>query len=335
MIHRTEPSWQTPVWQQALGSAFTDLEELFEYLGLDKALLPAGLAASRSFRLRVPRGYAGLITKGDPADPLLLQILPQGLELEETQGFNTDPVNELDKRQATGVLHKYSGRALLITTGACAINCRYCFRRHYPYAEDSAHQEQWQSALNYLMENNEINEVILSGGDPLAMSDSALNRLVESLQRIPHIERLRIHSRLPVVLPERVTDQLLDLLSGTRLQPVMVLHTNHPRELSMEVKAGLSSLNSHGVSLLNQSVLLRDINDDPKILTELSETLFSARVTPYYLHMLDRVKGAAHFEVSEPMAREIYSSLRKMLPGYLLPRLVRDDGEMPYKLPLF
>ncbi|OOZ35164.1 EF-P beta-lysylation protein EpmB [Solemya velesiana gill symbiont] len=334
MVHRTEPAWQTPVWQQALSSALTDVDELFEYLQLDKSQLPASIAAAEKFRLRVPRSYADLITKGDPGDPLLLQILPGSEELRKADGFSADPLEELAKHQAAGVIHKYQGRALLIVTGACAINCRYCFRRHYPYAEASAHQGQWQPALEYLHKNKQISEVILSGGDPLALHDGTLSKLVDALQGIPHLKRLRIHSRMPVVLPERVTGELLDLLTRSHLQPVIVLHINHPRELSEAARSSLEVLNAHGVTLLNQSVLLKNINDEPALLARLSETLFSARVIPYYLHMLDRVQGAAHFEVSDARAREIYQQLREMVPGYLLPRLVRDNSETAYKLPI-
>ncbi|MES9937315.1 MAG: EF-P beta-lysylation protein EpmB [Sedimenticola sp.] len=334
MIHRTEPAWQTPVWQQSLNSAFNDVEALFDYLELDKSLLPASLASAKAFRLKVPRGYAELITKGDPNDPLLLQVLPRGVELEDAPGFTTDPLGELKRREGPGVLQKYQGRALLLATAACGINCRYCFRRHYPYGDDPAHREQWQPALDYFRENNDISEVILSGGDPLSLSDDTLRDLVEALAEIPHVRRLRIHSRLPVVLPERITGELLDLLGDSWLQPVMVLHVNHPRELSDAALEALSALNTSRVTLFNQSVLLKGVNDDPDILARLSESLFAARVIPYYLHLLDRVQGAAHFEVSQEQARKTYQSLRKMVPGYLLPRLVRDDGELPYKLPI-
>ncbi|MES9957645.1 MAG: EF-P beta-lysylation protein EpmB [Sedimenticola sp.] len=334
MIHRTEPAWQTPVWQQSLNSAFNDVEALFDYLELDKSLLPASLASAKAFRLKVPRGYAELITKGDPNDPLLLQVLPRGVELEDAPGFTTDPLGELKRREGPGVLQKYQGRALLLATAACGINCRYCFRRHYPYGDDPAHREQWQPALDYFRENNDISEVILSGGDPLALSDDTLRDLVEALAEIPHVRRLRIHSRLPVVLPERITGELLNLLGDSWLQPVMVLHVNHPRELSDAALEALSALNTSGVTLFNQSVLLKGVNDDPEILARLSESLFAARVIPYYLHLLDRVQGAAHFEVSQEQARKTYQDLRKMVPGYLLPRLVRDDGELPYKLPI-
>ncbi|MES9966303.1 MAG: KamA family radical SAM protein, partial [Sedimenticola sp.] len=236
--------------------------------------------------------------------------------------------------EGPGVLQKYQGRALLLATAACGINCRYCFRRHYPYGDDPAHREQWQPALDYFRENNDISEVILSGGDPLSLSDDTLRDLVDALAEIPHVRRLRIHSRLPVVLPERITGELLDLLGDSWLQPVMVLHVNHPRELSDTALEALSALNTSGVTLFNQSVLLKGVNDDPEILARLSESLFAARVIPYYLHLLDRVQGAAHFEVSQEQARKTYHSLRKMVPGYLLPRLVRDDGELPYKLPI-
>lgn len=326
---------QVPRWQQELAHAIHDPAELLRALELDPALLPAACAAAKSFPLRAPLGFVARMRKGDPDDPLLRQILPLAAELEPAPGFVLDPVGDLAMQAAPGVLHKYQGRALLIVTGACAVHCRYCFRREFPYAEVRADADSWQPALAYLAGDASIHEVILSGGDPLALSDRRLGALLTGLNRIPHLKRLRIHSRLPVVLPERVDDSLLNLLAHLRLQSVLVIHANHPREMDDSVRAALTQLATAGVTLLNQSVLLRGVNDVAATLIELSEALFAARVMPYYLHLLDRVRGAAHFEVKEANASAIMKKLRQRLPGYLVPRLVREQPGQPAKTPVW
>ena len=324
MIHRTEAAWQTPAWQQQLAGAFTRVESLFSYLDIDRALLPAARAASSEFGLRVPKGYADLMEKGNPQDPLLRQVIPLAAELQRRAGFVTDPVGDNGAIAAPGVLHKYSNRVLLITSGACGVNCRYCFRRHFPYTDSNAGRERWRPAIEYLKTAHQVSEVILSGGDPLTLSDRRLAYLVDALQGIPHLKRLRVHSRLPVVIPERVTGQLIEWLAGGRLQPSLVLHINHARELSQALHLALKRLRRADITLLNQSVLLRGVNDSADTLSELSESLFASGVLPYYLHLLDPVQGAAHFEVPEAEARQLQRQLRLRLPGYLLPRLVRD-----------
>ena len=263
---------------------------------------------------------------GDPADPLLRQVLPLDAEDQLNPGFGKDPVGDLAALAGPGVLHKYQGRALMITTGACAIHCRYCFRRHFPYAEAQGRGADWTPVLDYLASDDSIEEVILSGGDPLALSDSRLAALAEGLDRIAHLQRLRIHTRLPIVLPERVDADLLAWLGTTRLKPVMVLHANHAQEFDADVDAALVLLRNAGVCLLNQSVLLRGVNDSVAALRALSERLFVAGVLPYYLHLLDRVQGAAHYEVAEAQARALLLELAAQLPGYLLPRLVREQA---------
>jgi EF-P beta-lysylation protein EpmB len=332
MIHRTGPSWQTPSWQQELASAFTDVESLLKYLGLDLSQLPAVRAAARKFPLRVPRDYAALIKKGDPDDPLLRQILPLTDELEQVEGFSLDPVGDLNARNAPGMIQKYQGRALLITTGACGINCRFCFRRNFPYSESRTTREQWHESLEYLIHNKEITEIILSGGDPLTLSDHRLKELIQDLGEISHLKRLRIHTRLIVTLPQRLTDQLLSTLSRTRLQAVMVVHVNHPTELSKPTRDVLHELGKAGIVMLNQTVLLRGVNDSANTLARLSEALFESRVMPYYLHLLDRAQGTAHFEVSLDKVRAIYRELQKSLPGYLVPKLVSEQAGAPNKL---
>lgn len=331
MITVKTPSRQVPAWQRELARAISDPAELLRELKLDPVLLPAARAAAVRFPLRVPRGFVARMARGDPNDPLLRQVLPLGAELEATPGFVTDPVGDRAAQAAPGVLHKYHGRALLIVTGACAAHCRYCFRREYPYAEAHAGVNEWRPALAYLAGDSSIREVILSGGDPLSLSDRRLGALLATLDQIPHLERLRIHSRQPIMLPERVDDGLLALLDQTRLRPVLVIHANHPREIDAAVRAALARLAAAGVTLLNQAVLLRGVNDSAAVLAELSETLFAVRVLPYYLHLLDPVRGVAHFDVNETEASAIMKTLRQRLPGYLAPRLMREQPGQPAK----
>lgn len=328
--HPPEP----PRWQRALAGAVRDPAVLIERLALDPALLPAARRAAALFGLRVPEPFLGRIRPGDPDDPLLRQVLPLGEELRDVPGFVGDPVGDSAALRPGGVLHKYQGRALLVTTGACAIHCRYCFRRQFPYQDANASADGWREAVDYLRAHDEISEVILSGGDPLTLTDRRLGALVRQLDAIPHLARLRIHTRLPVVLPERVDDQLLAWLGATRLKPVVVIHANHPNELDDEVANALGRLGQAGATLLNQAVLMRGINDHADTLANLSERLFELDVLPYYLHVLDRVQGAAHFEVLEPEARALHAALAARLPGYLVPRLVREVPGAPAKTPL-
>ena len=321
-------------WRRELAAAITEPAELLRLLELPKELLGSARAASGLFALRVPRGFVAKMRPGDPADPLLLQVLPLGAELTETPGFSADPVGDLHAAARPGVLHKYRGRALLMVAGGCAVNCRYCFRREFPYAEHRLGGAALADALAYLAADPSIEEVILSGGDPLLAGDERLGELVRGLVAIPHLQRLRVHTRLPVVLPERITEELLSWMAGTRLRPVMVIHANHPRELGADVVAALTRLRTAGVTLLNQSVLLAGVNDSASTQAELSTTLFEAGVLPYYLHLLDRVRGAAHFEVPEEEGRQLLRVLTQRLPGYLVPRLVREKAGAGAKVPV-
>lgn len=323
-----------PRWQHALAQAITDPAELLSVLQLDPALLPAARAAARLFPLRVPRGFVARMQPGNPADPLLQQVLPVGAELQEAPGFSADPVGDMASRIAPGVLHKYRGRALLIATGACGVHCRYCFRRHFPYGAETASSGHWQDALAALRMDSSIHEVILSGGDPLSLNDRRLRELTQQLEQIPHVRRLRIHSRQPIVLPERVDAGLLSWLRALPLQTVMVLHANHAQELNAEVAAACRALQDNGVKLFNQSVLLKGINDSVSALAQLSESLFTAGIQPYYLHLLDRVQGAAHFEVTEAQAQTLLRQLTATLPGYLVPKLVREISGHTSKTPV-
>lgn len=315
---RHEADWRA-LWREAI----TDAGELLRAVGLEHLSdrLPA---ADAGFALRVPRGFVARMRPGDPHDPLLLQVLPQLAELDEVSGFVADAVGDLAAREAPGVLHKYQGRALLIASGSCAINCRYCFRRHFPYGEEIAAAGQWRRALAHLRADPSIDELILSGGDPLALATPKLAELTRGLAELPGVIRLRIHTRLPVVLPERIDPALLDWLAGLPLQKVIVLHANHANEWDASVDTACAALRETGATLLNQSVLLRGINDDAVALAALSERLFAAGVLPYYLHQLDRVQGAAHFEVDDARALGLLEAMRRRLPGYLVPRLVRE-----------
>ena len=321
----------TATWQQLLADAISDPAELCAVLGLDPALVLPAIQAAKGFALRVPRSYVARMRYGDPADPLLLQVLPLAAELEQTQGFVSDPVGDMERRAAPGLLHKYHGRALLIATGACAVHCRYCFRRHFPYGEESALQQGWQPALERLRADTSIGEVILSGGDPWSLSDRRLKQLTDALHAIPHIRRLRIHTRYPIVLPERIDSGLLDWLREVRLQKVVVMHANHAREIDASVRQACARLAGVGVTLLNQAVLLKGVNDSVDALAELSEALFETQVLPYYLHVLDKVQGAAHFDMPEARALQLHRDLTARLPGYLVPRLVREVAGAPAK----
>jgi EF-P beta-lysylation protein EpmB len=323
----------TADWRQLWREAVTDARELLDLVGLSQLAdeLPP---ADAGFQLRVPRGFVARMRQGDRHDPLLLQVLPQLAELDEVPGFVTDAVGDLAAREARGVLHKYEGRALLIASGSCAVNCRYCFRRHFPYGEEMAAANHWREALEHVRRDPSINELILSGGDPLSLSTAKLEELTRSLLDIPHVIRLRIHSRLPVVLPERIDTAFTHWLATLPLQKVVVLHANHANELDASVDAACARMREAGATLLNQSVLLRGVNDDAAALAALSERLFAAGVLPYYLHQLDRVQGTAHFEVPDARALALVDAVRASLPGYLVPRLVREVGGDPAKRPL-
>jgi EF-P beta-lysylation protein EpmB len=312
------------LWQRELALAITDPLELCRLLELPPQLAFAAGAAAVQFRLRVPRGFVRRMRRGDANDPLLRQVLPGAGELIERAGFGADPLAEADSLRAPGLLHKYQGRALLISTGVCAVHCRYCFRREFPYGSAAHGGGRWRAALEYIAADPSIEELILSGGDPLSLSTGRLAGLTEALRRLPHIRRLRLHTRTPVVLPERVDDELLAWIAQLPWPCVIVLHCNHANEIDAAVMAAAARLRAAGATLLNQSVLLAGINDSVAALQALSEALWSAHILPYYLHLLDRVRGTSHFEVSEARARALMGALAARLPGYLLPRLARE-----------
>lgn len=319
-------------WREALREAWRTPRELLDALAIDPASLPAG-AADGAFPMLVPRAYAARMRPGDPRDPLLLQVLPRASEDIAVAGFNADPLEETPLLDGSGLLRKYRGRALLLLAGNCAVNCRYCFRRAFPYRE-AVGPAALQQALTTIAGDHGISEVILSGGDPLVLTDARLGTVLDALGRIEHVSRVRIHTRVPVVLPQRITTTLCNLLHAHRAGLSLVIHANHARELDDTVADALVRLRDAGATLLNQSVLLRDVNDDGDTLAALSERLFACGVLPYYVHLLDAVAGAAHFEVSAPRARELESMLRARLPGYLVPRFVREVAGAASKLPL-
>jgi len=321
-------------WQALWRDAVRDPSELLAILGLEGLAPRLSAAAAAQFPLRVPRGFVARMRRGDPHDPLLRQVLPLDDEDRLVPGFGTDAVGDGAARGATGVIHKYDGRALLVATGSCAIHCRYCFRRHFPYAAETAAAGRWREAIDYLRDDTSIHEVLLSGGDPLSLATGRLAELTDGLRDIAHLRRLRLHTRLPIVLPERVDEGLLAWLRALPWPVVVVVHANHPAEIDADVAAALRRLREAGATVLNQAVLLRGVNDDAAVLAALSERLVEAGALPYYLHQLDRVAGAAHFEVDDARALEIHARMQATLPGYLVPRLVREVAGAPAKTPL-
>lgn len=339
MLARSTTQCQTgapasEVWRTQLKAAFTQVDPLLAFLGLGRERVADLDPTPGPFPLLVPRGFAALMRPGDAQDPLLRQVLPLATERLAAAGCRHDPVGDTAATCAPGLLRKYAGRALLIAHGGCAVHCRYCFRRHFPYTELGTYGTRVEAAVAAIRADTTLTEVILSGGDPLLLGDDTLGALLAQLAAIPHVRRLRLHSRLPVVLPARITPRLVDLLGALHPRPVLVIHANHVRELGVAAQAGLRALGGRAVTLLNQSVLLRGVNDTADTLAQLSERLMDCGVLPYYLHQLDPVQGAAHFAVPERTALDLLAALRARLPGYLVPRLVREVQGEPCKRPL-
>ena len=326
-MHNTLKTKQ--LWQESMSNLITDPEELLTLLHLDASLLTAARAAAQLFPLRVPRSFVARMEKGKLNDPLLQQVLPIGAELDQVTGYNRDPLRETYVNPAPGLFHKYPGRVLVTLTGACAIHCRYCFRRFFPYEDNNPGRAGWDNIFAYIQSDETITEVILSGGDPLSVHDHLLKQFTDRLSQIAHVNRLRIHTRLPIVMPERITDDFIAWARDLTMQLVIVVHVNHPQEINAEIKTMLQRLQSEKITLLNQSVLLKGINDDATTLALLSESLFTSGVLPYYLHVLDKVEGAAHFDIDLKKAQHLHTELAQILPGFLVPRLVRETaGEM-------
>lgn len=319
-------------WQKVLAQGFGSAEALLDFLSLPKDL--AHVDAERQFNTRVPRGFASRMQPGNPFDPLLLQVLASPQELNQVAAYVTDPLAENSSNPLPGVLHKYHGRVLITLTGVCAVNCRYCFRRHFPYAANNPGRKGWQKIFEYIQADASISEVILSGGDPLMMPDRLLKEFMDGLSHIHHLKVIRFHSRIPIVLPERIDNSFIAMLASISLQKVMVLHANHAQEINDAVKQACQAMQHIGCTLLNQSVLLSQINDNADTLAALSWRLFECGVLPYYLHVLDKVAGGAHFDMPEDRACAIHKQLQAKLPGYLVPRLVREVSGEPSKSPV-
>lgn len=334
MIPRTVPTWQIKSWQEELKELIQDPKTLIDRLQLGPEWLEPAIQASAQFPLRLTESYLSRIRPGDPTDPLLLQVLPLGAELIASPDYSDDPLDERRFNPVPGLVHKYRSRVLLIAATQCAINCRYCFRRHFPYDDHQLSRPEWQQALDYVRDTPEINEVILSGGDPLSLGDKQLAWLTQQIAGIEHIKRLRIHTRYPVILPSRLTSELVEAIRHPRLRTLLVMHCNHPQEIDEVVTEGLNTLREGGIQLFNQTVLLKNINDNSRILATLSEKLFDAGVLPYYLHLLDKVQGAAHFAVNDADAKTLYGELLTLLPGFLVPRLVRETPHEGSKTPV-
>jgi L-lysine 2,3-aminomutase len=322
-------------WQQQLSEAFGNIEDLCDFLELSPEHLPVSLAACKNFALRIPVSFAACMEKGNPHDPLLRQVLPIADELRVYPGFSDDPVGDLPATAQVGVLHKYHGRVLLINTGSCAINCRYCFRRNFPYADLQLSKQKEAAAMAYINADTSISEVIFSGGDPLLLSDARLAQIIDELDTIGHVKRIRIHSRLPIVLPARITDELIAVFAHSSKQIVMVMHCNHANEIGVDTVRASHDLKRNGITLLNQSVLLKGVNDNVQTLSDLSERLFTHGVIPYYLHLLDKATGTGHFEVSKQEAVALYKQLQTILPGYLVPKLVEEQAGSVSKQAVF
>lgn len=320
-------------WQKELAGGFTDPFSLLNYLNLDPSDFGSHAEARRLFPMRVPRYFASLMEKGNWQDPLLLQVLPSNQEFLTAPGFSADPLDEHDTANP-GLLHKYRSRVLLIVKGGCAVNCRYCFRRHFPYAENALSNAELDANIAYIAANPQIDEVILSGGDPLMAKDAKLAELASQLAAIDHVKRLRIHTRLPVVMPSRLDDAFSAWLSSLPLQRVLVLHINHANEISSTLKSKLIGLRQSGITLLNQAVLLKGVNDSVEQQVQLNDAAFDAGIMPYYLHLLDKVQGAAHFDVNIQKARDIMAGVIKRLPGFMVPKLVTEIGGQPGKTPI-
>jgi EF-P beta-lysylation protein EpmB len=322
-------------WRREYREAIDDPRELLRRLALDDLAGVLLAADGGGFPLRVPLAYLARMRRGDPHDPLLRQVLPLDAELRAMPGFTFDAVGDGAARTAPGLLRKYHGRALVIATGSCAIHCRYCFRRHFAYADNAAAASNWRAVLDALASDPSLEELILSGGDPLSLATSKLRELGTALRTVPQVKRLRVHTRLPIVLPARVDAELLDWVRGSTLPIVFMLHANHANEIDAAVCDAIAALNGAGARVLNQSVLLAGVNDSVDALAALSERLFEAGALPVYLHLLDRVVGTAHFEVAEARAVALHRELRARLPGYLVPELLREVVGAVSKTPVY
>ena len=327
-------SYEQSSWNQVLAGATKDVKSLLNQLEIPLSELNQRQQACLDFPLLVPQPFIDKMEKGNALDPLLLQVLPQSAELETVDGYINDPLAEKHSNLQKGLIHKYHGRVLVLLSTGCAVNCRYCFRRHFPYQKNRIGKNDWQAILDYVAQDSSIEELILSGGDPLMLSDQQLEKFIKQAEGIPHLERLRIHTRLPVVIPQRITNKLVELLHSSRFHCAIVLHINHSNEVDPLMIKGLTKLKTAGITLLNQAVLLAGINDTAECLIKLSKSLFKAGVLPYYLHVLDKVAGAHHFDIDDAKAKELHQHLLLNLSGYLVPKLVREESGKSSKTPV-
>lgn len=333
-IQTTTASSATPLWQQQLNQAISDPRKLVEAMNLDSQAFSEHIKARRLFAMRVPTPFVDKMKRGDKNDPLFKQVMPDCDEFLSPKGFTTDPLGE-QQAAIPGLLHKYKTRVLIVFRGGCAINCRYCFRRHFPYGDHNINKQKLNDIIDYVKQNPQINEIILSGGDPLMAKDQHIQWFFDAISHIDNITRVRIHTRLPVVIPARITQSLTEIFANSNKRVIMVLHINHPNEIDQTLIDALKPLSNAKVTLLNQAVLLKDINDEVQTQVDLSERLFDANILPYYLHVLDRVSGASHFEVSEDKAKALMREMIKVLPGFLMPKLTREIAEQPSKTPIW
>ncbi|WP_295163967.1 EF-P beta-lysylation protein EpmB [uncultured Buchnera sp.] len=319
-------------WLYEISNSIIEPKKLLKFLHLEQHPKYYDAESRKLFPFRVPYSFASRMRKKDPEDPLLLQVITNNQEFLNNLEFNEDPIKERKNIVLPGLLHKYKDRVLWMLKTNCAINCRYCFRKHFPYETNKGNKKNWMKILHYISQNIQLNEVILSGGDPLMAKDHELLWIITCLSRIKHIKRLRIHTRLPVVIPNRITSDLCQIFFNSTLKIIIVTHINHPQEINKQLSDSLLKLKESNVILLNQSVLLKNINDDAIVLAELSNLLCENNIIPYYLHILDKVKGTSHFLVSNKKAKSIISDLMKMVSGFLVPRLVFDNGSKDNKL---
>jgi L-lysine 2,3-aminomutase len=318
-------------WQSLLKENITSLGELLDAVGIPEQNRAEVGLQDYGFPVMVPRHFVSLIEKGNLNDPLLKQVLPLPQEGQVSSGFITDPLQEKQFTPVAGCLHKYQGRVLIITSGRCAINCRYCFRRHFPYGDHQITQEKWQAILTYIRHDASIREVIFSGGEPFIVSDASLSSYMTSLEDIEHVDTVRFHTRMLITLPQRMGESFFHWVSHTKKKIVIVVHVNHANELHPILQPLLRRLAEHGVTLLNQSVLLRDVNDTVDRLEALSRKLFQYGILPYYLHQLDPISGAQHFNVPREQGLALHRALRERCPGYLIPKYVVELAGLPYK----
>lgn len=310
-------------WQIELSEAISDPLILCDHLDLDPIAAPYPIDTNPSFPWRIPLSFVNRMQKNSWTDPLLQQVWARPHTQQATPGYTSDPLEESEHTPIPGLLHKYPGRALWIQTSGCAIHCRYCFRQHFPYS-NHIKRDALPAILDYLR-TQAIEEIILSGGDPLMQTDEKLAHTIKQLATLPCLKRLRIHTRFPVVIPSRLTTDLLNILDQTTLDVILVLHINHPQEINDELRTQLHPWRSRPITLLNQTVLLKNINDNTQALTQLSLSLFDCGILPYYLHMLDPVTGAEHFDIPIQHAQQLHLSIQHTLPGYLVPRLVQEQ----------